>query len=316
MEKIRSESEQGEFISKSKDIVSHSTTPGEEMTHMEFEHVTFDLPHGTFHALQGGDPNGQPTVFLHGFPDHPPTSRLFLAELGRRGRYVVAPWLRGYSPSPTAGPFDFVSLTSDVLALIDRWSPGRPVELIGHDWGALIAYDACVTAPEKIVRAVALGIPHPLTFMRRLTHLAQLRRSWYMGLFQLPGSGWAATARDLSLIDHLWRQWSPGFSLDPDLKAELHEHLRASMPAPLKYYRAMLRPGMIGATRRMSKPIKVPLLQLYGANDGCILPAQVDDRHRFAAQHAMEVVPDIGHFLHIEAPEAIAERIAVWSLAL
>ena len=38
---------------------------------MEFEHVTFDLPHGTFHALQGGDPDGQPTIVLHGFPDHP-----------------------------------------------------------------------------------------------------------------------------------------------------------------------------------------------------------------------------------------------------
>jgi pimeloyl-ACP methyl ester carboxylesterase len=131
---------------------------------MEFEHVTFDLPHGTFHALQGGDPDGQPTLVLHGFPDHPPTAKPFLAELGRRGRHVVAPWLRGYAPSPTAGPFDFASLTSDVLALIDQWSPGRAVELIGHDWGALITYDACVTAPERIERAVTLAIPHPLTF--------------------------------------------------------------------------------------------------------------------------------------------------------
>ena len=85
------------------------------------------------------------------------------------------------------------------------------------------------------------------------------------------------------------------------------------MPAPLKYYRAMLRPGMLGATRRMSRPITVPMLQLHGANDGCILPAQVDDRHRFAARRAMEVVPNVGHFLHIEAPEAIAERIAAWA---
>ncbi|WP_377810355.1 hypothetical protein ABNQ38_32135 [Azospirillum sp. A29] len=45
--------------------------------------------------------------------------------------------------------------------------------------------------------------------------------------------GWIATARDLGLIERLWRQWSPGFSLDPALKAKLHEHLRASMPAPL-----------------------------------------------------------------------------------
>jgi pimeloyl-ACP methyl ester carboxylesterase len=104
---------------------------------VEFEHVTFDLPHGTFPALQGGDPDGQPTIVLHGFPDHPPTAKPFLAELGRRGRHVVAPWLRGYAPSPTAGPFDFAALTSDELALIDRWSPARPVELIGLNWGAL-----------------------------------------------------------------------------------------------------------------------------------------------------------------------------------
>ena len=122
-----------------------------------------------------------------------------------------------------------------------------------------------------------------------------------------------ATARDLALIDHLWRQWSPGFSLEPALRKELHEHLWASMPAPLKFYREMLRPGMFDATRRMSQPIKVPVLQLHGANDGCILPAQVDDQHRFAAQRTNEVVPDLGHFLHIEAPEAIAKRIAAWA---
>lgn len=78
---------------------------------------------------------------------------------------------------PTAGPFDFAALTSDVLALIGRWSPGRPAELIGHDWGALITYDACVTAPKRIERAAALAIPHPLTFMSRLTHPDQLGRS-------------------------------------------------------------------------------------------------------------------------------------------
>jgi len=63
----------------------------------------------------------------------------------------------------------------------------------------------------------------------------------------------------------------------------------------------------------MSQPIKVPLLPLHGANDGCILPAQVDDRHRFATQRTNEVVPGLGHFLHIEAPQAIAKRIAEWA---
>src|SRR6185437_7699640 len=97
---------------------------------MEFEHVTFDLPHGTFHALQGGDPDGQPTLVLHGFPDHPPTAKPFLAELGRRGRHVVAPWLRGYAPSPTAGPFDLGPPLASVVAqpLARSSSPGGPTQ--------------------------------------------------------------------------------------------------------------------------------------------------------------------------------------------
>jgi pimeloyl-ACP methyl ester carboxylesterase len=194
---------------------------------------------------------------LHGFPDHPPTAKPFLAELGRRGRHVVAPWLRGYAPSPTAGPFDLASPTSDVLALIDQWSPGRAVELIGRDWGGAITYDACVTAPERIASAVTLAFPHPLTFLSR-PRPAQLRWSWYMALFQLPGSGLMAAARDLALIDRLWRQWSPSLSLDPALQTELHEHLRASMPAPLKYYRAMLRPACLGAAPRCPRRLHPP----------------------------------------------------------
>src|SRR5439155_23447119 len=75
----------------------------------------------------------------------------------------------------------------------------------------------------------------------------------------------------------LARSSSPGGAT----RAPAGEHARA-----IKYYRAMLRPGMLGAMRRLSQPIATPLLQLHGADDGCILPPQVDDRHRFAAPHA------------------------------
>jgi pimeloyl-ACP methyl ester carboxylesterase len=281
---------------------------------MELEREEFDLSHGRFHALAGGDPAGRPVLYLHGFPDHPPTATPFLLELCRRGRRVLAPWLRGYAPSPRAGPFDQQSLLGDVIELIDRWSPASPVDLVGHDWGAGLTYNACLAVPDRIARAVTLSVPHTLTFLRRLGRPAQMRRSSYMALFQLPGAGWLVGARDLAFVDLLWRRWSPGFSLDPARRAELHACLTASLPAPIKYYRQMLRPYTASRARLrlLSRPIATPLLQLHGADDGCILPPSSDDRSRFSGPYEREILPGVGHFLHIEAPGPIAERVAGW----
>ena len=279
------------------------------------ERTTFALPGGTFHALVGGDRAAPPLVFLHGFPDHPPTAAAFLARLARTHR-VIAPWLRGYAPSPLAGPYDLATLASDAVALIDQvgGAPGGRVDLVGHDWGAVVTYAVCGLAPERVRRAVTLAVPHPLTFVRALASRAQARRSWYMALFQLPGAGWLAAARDLALIDRLWRTWSPGFVLADTQRAELHACLRASLPAPLGYYRAALRPpprALVRLAPLVTRPITAPLLQLHGARDGCIAPGGEADHRRFAAR-VLEVVPDVGHFLHVEAPGPVATRIAAW----
>jgi len=260
---------------------------------------------GELHALTGG--SGSPLVYLHGFPDHPPTAMPFLVELVRRGHRVVAPWLRGYAPSPLGGPYDIDTLASDVIALIEEWSPDAPVALVGHDWGAAITYRACSLAARQIRRAVTIAVPHPLTFLRSLRTAAQLRRSWYMGLFQLPGAGWIAGAHDLALIDRLWRTWSPGFVLDDARRAALHACLAASLPAPIGYYRAM-RPA---ALRRLRGRIATPILQLHGADDGCVLPPDDSDAHRFA-QRELVVVPGAGHFVQLEQPEATAARVDAW----
>jgi pimeloyl-ACP methyl ester carboxylesterase len=260
-----------------------------------------------FAALAWNDGAGLPVVYLHGFPDHPPTATPFLEALAARGHRVLAPWLRGYAPSPLGGPYDLDTLAADVCALVDRWSPDRPVALVGHDWGAAITYALCDAAPARIARAVTLALPHPLTFLRRLRRLDQLRRSWYMLAFQLPGAGRVAAARDLALVDHLWRTWSPGFALDPAARRELHACLAASWPAPLGYYRTLLR------TRpRRVPPLAPPLLQLHGGRDGCVLPPGDADARRFAGPRVYEVVPDAGHFLHLEQPARLAERVAAW----
>jgi pimeloyl-ACP methyl ester carboxylesterase len=271
------------------------------------------LPGGEFHALAWGDAAAPPLLWLHGFPDHPPTAAPFLVRLARTRR-VIAPWLRGYAPSPLGGPYDLDTLAADAIAMIERIAdPSGRADVVGHDWGAAIAYHVCATAPGHVRCAVTLALPHPLTLVRALRRPAQLRRSWYMLLFQAPGAERIVRARRLALIDRLWRAWSPRFALDDERRAELHACLAASLPAPLGYYRAVVRPlaGLRARLAAASRPIAAPLLQLHGAEDGCVLPPR-DPDDRYFRERVLEVVPDAGHFLHLEAPAAIAARVTGW----
>jgi pimeloyl-ACP methyl ester carboxylesterase len=287
------------------------------------EHTTIPTEAGTFHALttapstaapsarQSAQGTARPLLFLHGFPDHPPTGKPFFEALAQRGHRVLAPWLRGYAPSPLDGPYDVDTLVRDAISLIDHWSPDQPVDVVGHDWGAVITYALCNAAPARIARAVTLAIPHPLTFIRQLRSPAQLRASWYMGLFQLPGSERVIRAKNYRLIDRLWRRWSPGYQLDPEQRAELHACLDASRLGPIAYYRAAVRTSR-DDIRRSAQPITTPLLALHGELDGCILPPTIDDRKRFSGPYERAIVPGVGHFMHIEAPTEIADRVSAW----
>ncbi|MDQ3297784.1 MAG: alpha/beta fold hydrolase [Myxococcota bacterium] len=278
------------------------------MTRAPGKRVEYDLPGGTFHALVLGEPDAPPLVWLHGFPDHPPTALPFLEPLAAKRR-VIAPWLRGYAPSPLRGPYDLGTLRDDAIALIDAiGAVGGPVDLVGHDWGAVITYAVCGAAPDRVRRAVTLAVPHPRTFLRALRQPSQLARSWYMGAFQLPGAMPVMRARGLALIDRLWRTWSPQLALDEARRRELHGCLAASLPAPVEYYRAARQPASL---RALPKRIATPLLQLHGADDGCVLPPRDDDAWRFA-ERVLEVVPNAGHFLHLEDPPKIAARVASW----
>ena len=269
---------------------------------------------GAFTALAAGAPDAPLVLVLHGFPDVPSTFAPLLAAIAGAGYRAVAPWLRGYAPSPAAGPFDVDALAVDVLAWADALSPDRPVAIVGHDWGAVVTYVACAAAPSRFHAAVAMSVPHPAVFVRALARPAQLARSWYMLAFQLPGAPALAAAGGFALIDRLWRAWSPGYRLPASLRDELHATLAASWPAPLMYYRAMTRPlGAAVERLRRRDRIAVPTLYLHGAADGCIGPDVGAGAERFfSGGYRREIVADVGHFLVAEAPAAIAARVLAW----
>lgn len=283
---------------------------------MQLQSITTTL--GTFGAYQFGQHNAPVVLALHGFPDTARSWRPVGEQLARQGFQVVAPYLRGYAPSPLQGPFDADTLADDMAAIARATSPDAPVVLVGHDWGAIVTYIALLRYPALFRAAVTLAVPHPLAFLQSLPRApAQLLRSSYIVLFQVPQLAEAVVARnDFAFIDMLWQRWSPGYVLPADERRALKDCLAASMPGPLGPYRALTWPPQAALQRikrtRMGR-ISVPTLHLQGDQDGCIAVAACEGEETFfSAPFERRVLEGVGHFAPLEAPDAVAKAIADW----
>ena len=256
-------------------------------------------------------------VCLHGFPDIPTTYKLLAESLGEAGYRTVSPWLPGYAPSPLDGPFDVPALVRTFLSLVDELSPEEPVRIVGRDWGSAITQCAVAQHPERFRAAAMLALPHILALEANLERYPrQLLRSAYMALFQVPGvSDRVVTFGDFGFIERLWKTWSPGFDPGADYFDELKQCLRASMPAPLRYYRALRSPKANREARQLvaGGPIVVPTIYLHGERDGCVGPEMAEGQEEyFSALFEMVTLADAGHFLHLERPEEVNAAIVRW----
>ncbi len=280
------------------------------------------LPSGTFHYLSAtprGNEKAPLVLCLHGFPDHPRSFGPLMARLVEAGYRVAAPWMRGYHPSTLDGPYHLDRIGLDVIEMAHALSPERPVCVVGHDWGAGAVYTALTDAPAQFVAGVVMAVPHPQIFFRYLLRSpTQMRRSWYMLFFQAKRlSGQVAAQGDFALIDKLWRDWSPGYTMPTADRAALHACLRASMPAPTSYYRALMQPPRQALARlrrgAQAPPITVPLLYLHGRDDGCIHHTVARGHTRYVSgPYERVVLEDVGHFLHLESPDLVAGHVIDW----
>lgn len=292
-----------------------------------FRATTLSASGMLFSALTSERPEGSGPVVLclHGFPDHHRTWRLQIPALAAAGYRVVAPLLRGYEPSsqPIDDDYHTVRCVEDVLGFIDGLD-GLPVHLIGHDWGAVIAYQVAARAPERLLSLTTLAVPH----LRRLATAAalralprQLRNSWYIAFFQLRGLSDAMLRQgDFALVERLWRDWSPGYQQPAEELRLLKRTLRQPgvAAAALGYYRALFDPlsrATLASWRLARAPVPVPTLALTGADDGC-LDTRLHDacmrREDFPRGLEVRRIAGAGHFLHLERPDAVNEAILTW----
>ncbi|MGZ3439120.1 MAG: alpha/beta fold hydrolase [Polyangia bacterium] len=263
-----------------------------------------DTGGATLACLVAGE--GPLVICAHGFPDCARSFRLQTPALVAAGYRVVAPWLRGYAPSTTARDrrYDAAALGSDLVALARHFSPGAPARLVGHDWGAIAAYAAVALAPRAFSHLATVAVPHLRIAGARFATPAQLRRSWYMGLFQLPRIAERRLAGDdFALVDRLWRDWSPGLTVPDDELAAVKAALRGREREVLAYYRAIFSRATPATARLLRRRTHVASLYVHGLDDGCVGVELTEGIERaYGGPIAVHRLRG-GHFVHQEAVE-------------
>ncbi|GAA3584616.1 alpha/beta hydrolase [Nonomuraea rosea] len=253
---------------------------------------------------------GPLALCLHGFPDTAHTWRHLMPALAERGYRAVAPFMRGYAPTevPADGAYEDAALVADVRALHEELGGDESAVVIGHDWGTFPVYPTA----GRFRRAVALAVPPPGSLATAFLDYEQLKRSFYIFLFQTGVAEVAAASP--GFLEGLWRDWSPGYDAGEDL-----EFVRRSIGEPanlgaaIGYYRAMLGTTPRSGRHPAVEPEPGPVLYLHGAQDGCLSAELAKD----AASHLppgsrAELVAGAGHFLHLERPAEVNRLILDW----
>ncbi len=285
----------------------------------EIEQRTVGTADIEFGVLESGPRSGPLALCLHGFPDTAWTWRHLMPELAGAGYHVVAPFMRGYLPTsiPADGCYQTGALAADALALHEALGGGEEAVLIGHDWGAAAAYGAAAFAPDRWRRVVTSAVPPLPALLSGFFSFRQLKRSFYIFVFQTPLAEIALTQDEMSFIDGLWADWSPGYDATFDL-VELKKALATpeNRAAAVGYYRAMLDPSLHSDRYAAEQaaalaPTPQPTLYIHGTEDGALGAELVDEGvlAYLGPRSRLELIDRAGHFSHLDRPELVGSLI-------
>lgn len=260
-----------------------------------------------------GPADGEPLLFLHGFPDFSHGWRKQLPYFASRGFRVVAPDLHGYAASSKPKDkrrYHLKSVAADVIKLLDRLGIDK-CHVIGHDWGAALTWRLAEDHATRLHTATVMCVPHLDVFfkhIRRNSH-GQLLRSWYMGLFQLPwlpeqlfkvkGGRW--------LADLLAKSSRRGTFTSADLDAYVAAWANPGAPtAMLNWYRA----NVFGSKDDKNPgEILTPMLIIWGDKDLALNHYMAEDSAAFCRDARVMHLPKGTHWVQLEYPEEVNTAI-------
>jgi pimeloyl-ACP methyl ester carboxylesterase len=267
----------------------------------------------TFDVRDAGPADGPVVVLLHGFPQHNDSWDAVIKRLTAQGYRCLAPNQRGYSPR--ARPlrrrdYRIPELVGDLGALIDA-SGAEQVHLVGHDWGAAVAWAAAAEMPERLKTVSPVSVPHPAAFIKSFATSRQGLASWYMYLFQLPRiPEWTMLRRNGSFMSKSLRQaGQPPAVAERDAQAMLEP---GALTAAINWYRAM----PLSNPRSINQKISVPTLYVWSDEDIALMPKSAHNTGRYVtAEYRFEIMPGVSHWIPDEEPDKLADLLLEWFTA-
>jgi pimeloyl-ACP methyl ester carboxylesterase len=259
----------------------------------------------TFDVRLAGPESGEAVLLLHGFPETSYEWRYQMQALADAGFRVIAPDQRGYSPGArpdTTGDYALLQLIDDALGLVDALGVQR-FHVVGHDWGAAVAWGAALVAPDRVISLTSVSIPAPGALSMLLADPTSCQYSdfAYYDTFVMPDS------QDLFLQNGAQLLRATYAELSPYAEREYMNALDSedAMGAAMNWYRAnVMNRQIVGA---VATPVTVPTMLVWGDQDPVICRAGIDLTAQFvAAPYRLEVIPGADHWV----PEVAADRLS------
>jgi pimeloyl-ACP methyl ester carboxylesterase len=261
-----------------------------------------------FEVFAGGPDDGPAVLLLHGFPQNAREWDLVTPALHAAGLRTIAVNQRGYSPGarPTdVADYALTECVDDAVAIMDSLGVEQ-FHLVGHDWGAAVAWHLTALHPERVRTLVAISVPHPLATAVAFHDSAsdQRERSSYMRFF-------ADLERSVPLLLEDDAQRLKALFLGSGMSDEEIEkyvglmHDPAALRGALSWYTAVFehRPPTVG-------PVTVPTTHLWSNGDFALGRTGAEATKQFvAADYRFIELDGVTHWIPDQAPQATIDAI-------
>jgi pimeloyl-ACP methyl ester carboxylesterase len=254
--------------------------------------------------------SGPPVLLLHGFPDSWRLWRHQFLALAGAGHRVIAPDLRGFGKTdrPTqVVDYKLRMLVADVLGLLDA-AGVEQAAVVGHDWGAALAWALARFVPDRVTRLVVVSVGHPRA--GAAAGLAQRELSWYMLWFLFPGVAERVLPEDDWAFFRRWAWNGARRGQDPDLDRQIADLSRpGALVAGLNWYRANIDPATFvisDPTRNSVPPVACPTMGVWSSDDFALTEAQMTGSQQFVTgPWRYERLDGVDHWVPVHAPERL-----------